>query len=67
MLVRDEVPVFIVTFAMREPVRLSPVPKTGSKSATTVITRIEDENELTARWKIVEMAKLSAELTYIYR
>ena len=71
-MLENEVPVFVVTFATQEVLCFKNV-KSGEVIVgaedrveqchyAAVITRIEDEieNELTAGWKIVEMARRSA-------
>jgi len=71
-LLEDEVPVFVVTFATQEvlcfknaksgEVIVGAEDRVEQCHYAAVITRIEDEieNELTAGWKIIEMARRSA-------
>ena len=71
-MLENDVPVFVVTFATQEVLCFKNA-KTGEAVVgaedrveqchyAAVITRVEDEieNELTAGWKIVEMARRSA-------
>jgi len=71
-MLEDEVPVFVVTFATQEvlcfknaksgEVIVGAEDRVEQCHYAAVITRIEEEieNELTAGWKIVEMARRSA-------